>query len=133
MAVNTAKTKYLIFHTKGKQINMGGKQILFNENVENAPQLPQNIYPLERIHLGHHTKSLRTYKLLGIHLDENLTFDTNTNFLITKLAKSIHCINKVKIHYHIKHYLAYTMHLFTHTLHIVLQSQAAHPILILTK
>ena len=96
MAVNTAKTKYLIFHTKGKQINMGGKQILFNENDENAPQLPQNINPLERIHLGHHTKSLRTYKLLGIHLDENLTFDTNTNFLITKLAKSIHCINKVK-------------------------------------
>jgi hypothetical protein len=37
-----------------------------------------------------------SYKLLGIHLDENLSFDYYTKHLCNKLNKSLYCINRAK-------------------------------------
>ena len=58
MMVNTSKTKFIIFHTKGKRVEMGGKNIFFNQGQLNTT--------LEHIHSNHPDTSLRSYKLLGI-------------------------------------------------------------------
>jgi hypothetical protein len=94
MAVNVGKTKYIIFHARGKPINSNLKLYYDdNEPNENHANL---IYELERIHNHHATPDNRSYKLLGIHLDENLTFDHYTMHLCSKLNKSLYCINRAK-------------------------------------
>ena len=77
MAVTISKTKYIIFQTKGKKINMGGLEVVYNLN-DLGQQSHDNIIPLDRIHNHHEQPHLKSYKLLGINLDENLTFDQNT-------------------------------------------------------
>ncbi len=57
---------------------------------------PELISLSERIHSNHPNPSLRSYKLLGIHLDETLTFDHNTHNTISKLNRSLYCINKTQ-------------------------------------
>ncbi len=74
---------------------MEGLDVVYNEN-DLGIQSQENIIPLDRIHNHHEQPHLRSYKLLGIDLDENLTFDLNTKKVISKLARSIHCINRVK-------------------------------------
>jgi hypothetical protein len=94
MAVNVGKTKDIIFHTRGKPINPDLKLYYDdNEPNENNDEL---IYELERIHNNHTNTDYRSYKLLGIHLDENLSFDYYTKHLCNKLNKSLYCINRAK-------------------------------------
>ncbi len=50
MAVNTAKTKFMIFRTRGKAINPLDCQLMFNENEIGLPENPELIHPVERIH-----------------------------------------------------------------------------------
>jgi hypothetical protein len=40
--------------------------------------------------------SCRTYKLLGVYFDENMSFDYHIASLCNKLNRSLHCINKAK-------------------------------------
>jgi hypothetical protein len=94
MAVNVSKTKFIIFHTRGKNIDPSLK-ILYDDNEPNCNN-PDLIYELERIHNNHATPENRSYKLLGIHLDETLSFDYHTKYLCSKLNKSLYCINKSK-------------------------------------
>jgi hypothetical protein len=94
MAVNVGKTKYIIFHARGKHINPNLKLYYDdNEPNENNANL---IYELECIHNNHTIPDNRSYKLQGIHLDENLTFDNYTKHLCSKLNKSLYCINRAK-------------------------------------
>ncbi len=95
MAVNIAKTKYIIFHSKGKKLKMEDLQILYNDN-DLMQDNEEKKFALERIYNLHPDKNLRYYKLLGIYLDEKLNFDQNTSNVIAKLSRSIHCINRVK-------------------------------------
>ena len=95
LMVNTSKTKYIIFHSKGKQINTN-KPVIFDCNVPNSPHNPSLISNLERIHNKHPSTDSQAYKLLGIYLDENLTFDRNTAYLTSKISKSIYFINRAK-------------------------------------
>ena len=69
---------------------------MYNANEENQQINPELIYQLERIYDDHPEKDKRFYKLLGIHLDEYLTFNNHTNVLCNKLAKSLYCINRAK-------------------------------------
>jgi len=94
MAVNTAKTKYIIFHSKGKSIDTQGKQIIYDDNEEGEND-DNKRFVLERVH-NNNTQEHKTYKLLGVLLDEHLSFDANTQALVAKLSKSIYCINRVK-------------------------------------
>ncbi len=96
MALNTSKTKYIIFHSKGKKVQTNGETLLFNNNSPNTPQDPSKISPIERIHSAHADKKYRSFKLLGILLDENLNFNANTESLCNKLSKSIFFINRAK-------------------------------------
>jgi hypothetical protein len=55
------------------------------------------LYPeFERIHNDLADPSLRSFKLLGIYFDENLNFSANTTALVTKLARSLFFLNRVK-------------------------------------
>jgi hypothetical protein len=83
MAVNVSKTKFIIFHTRGKRIDNNIK-ILFDDNEPDQTN-PQLIHELERVHDNHPVTELRSYKLLGIHLDEHLSFDCHTKYLCTKI------------------------------------------------
>jgi hypothetical protein len=93
MAVNTTKTKYIIFRTHGKPINDNICKIIFNNNEINTPNLPDNMFQIERIHNEGETKS---FKLLGVLFDEYLTFDSHTKFVCSKISKSIYIINRAK-------------------------------------
>jgi hypothetical protein len=95
IAVNVNKTKFIIFHTKGKRIDPGVSLIYDNnEPNQNNPDL---IHTIERFHTNHPIKENRAYKLLGVYFDETVTFDYHIQNLITKLNRSLFCINKSKI------------------------------------
>jgi hypothetical protein len=87
MAVNTAKTKFIVFRTRGKIINP------LDENEIGLPNNPDLIYPIERIYNEGNTKS---FKLLGVLFDEFLSFDDHISNLCAKVSKSLFCINRVK-------------------------------------
>ena len=70
MAVNISKTKFIIFRTKGKKIDLTDSPVLFNNNDLNGHQDPKNIFPLERVFLEHENTEHQTYKLLGVHFDK---------------------------------------------------------------
>jgi hypothetical protein len=94
MAVNVGKTKYIIFHTQGKIINQNLK-LIYDDNEPDVHN-ENLIYELERIHKNHINANNRSYKLLGIHLDELLSFDHHTRYLCSKLNKFLYCINRSK-------------------------------------
>ena len=79
MSVNGSKTKYIIFRPRGQKItlNLDENVILFNSNEIGQPDDPNKIFKLGRIYNDHPDKNERTYKFLGVHLDEFLSFDTH--------------------------------------------------------
>jgi len=95
MAVNVSKTKFMIFHTKGKSIPEQSPKIYYNDN-ENENDDQNLIYEIERYHSNHEKTECRSYKLLGIYLDENLNLNHHTNVLCNKLSKSLFCINPLR-------------------------------------
>jgi hypothetical protein len=95
MAVNVNKTKFIIFHTKGKNIDPNITKLTYNDNEPNSNN-PDLIYNIERYHNNHAKPECRSYKLLGIHFDENLSFDYHTNYLCNKINRSLFCINRAK-------------------------------------
>ena len=96
MAVNTSKTKFIIFHTKGKKVNLNGKSLNFDNNDPLTPFNPNLVCELERIHDNHNEHSSRSYKLLGVLFDEHLSFSYHIDYLKTKLSKALFCINRIK-------------------------------------
>ena len=101
MAVNISKTKYIIFHGRGKRVNMNDQNIVFNNNEIGKIQDPSLITPLERMYEAHPNKEFRSYKLLGVYLDECLTFKNHVNAICKKINQSIYCINRAK-HFSLK-------------------------------
>jgi len=96
MAVNISKTKFIIFHGRGKRVNMNNLQLVYNNNEIGKPEDPSLITPLERVFDGHPNKESRTYKLLGVYFDECLSFKTHINVVCNKINQSIYCINRAK-------------------------------------
>ncbi len=93
MAVNAAKTKYIVFRTRGKPINPLDCNLVFNNNEIGVQNDPELIYPIERIYNDGETKS---FKLLGVLFDEYLCFDEHKTHLCNKISKSLFCINRIK-------------------------------------
>ena len=96
MAVNTDKTKFIIFHTKGKKITLNARGIYFDNNDLSSPHDPSLVAQIDRIHNNHPSPDHRYYKLLGILIDEHLTLDHHTAHLTAKLSKAIFCLNRAK-------------------------------------
>ena len=94
MALNVSKTKFIIFRTVNKPVNPLDCVIIYNSNEIGAPDPdPALISPIERIHNeGRET----SFKLLGVLLDEFLSFNDHITMLTCKISKSLYCINRVK-------------------------------------
>jgi hypothetical protein len=93
MAVNTSKTKYIIFRTHGKLIDPNQCRIVFNSNVIGQEVNVDLIKPIDRVH-GEGTE--KSFKLLGVYLDEYLSFNAHVSQLCAKISKSLFCLNRLK-------------------------------------
>ena len=98
MAVNIDKTKYIIFRPKGVKINIDLEEngIVYNDNEIGKENDPIKIRKVGRIHNDHPNSKERTYKFLGIYLDEYLSFDTHCTHICNKLSQSNFIISKAK-------------------------------------
>jgi hypothetical protein len=96
MSANAAKTKYIIFHNKGKIVNLNGLDLYFNDNEPLDINNPSNIHTLERIHNNNANPLLRSYKLLGVYLDGNLTLNHHFSILSNKLSRALFFLRRVK-------------------------------------
>jgi hypothetical protein len=47
MAVNIGKTKFIVFHNRGKNVDMNGREIVYDDNKPLAAD-PHLVVPLER-------------------------------------------------------------------------------------
>ena len=92
LAINASKTKIMIFHPKGKIIP--DASFFFNNNDLDVPVDPDLVYPIERIH--NNSVPCPAYKILGVYVDENLTFDYHIKTVLNKISKSMFSLNKVK-------------------------------------
>jgi hypothetical protein len=93
MAINTSKTKFIIFRTRGKRVAADECLLVYNDNEIGMPDDPNLIFPISRIHNEGEEKS---FKLLGVLFDEYLSFDAHIDHLCTKISKSLFCLNRVK-------------------------------------
>jgi hypothetical protein len=93
MAVNTAKTKFIVFRTRGKRIDPDDCQLVFNSNEIGSVENPNLIVPILRVHEHGVEKS---FKLLGVHFDEYLSFDAHISSVCAKISKSLYCLNRIK-------------------------------------
>jgi hypothetical protein len=97
MAVNVAKTKFVVFKPKGMRADIDENDWIFYDNNDpNVPPDPSKIFKLERISLSNVNPADRCYKLLGIYLDEHLSFDHHITTVCNKISKSNFIISKVK-------------------------------------
>ena len=85
---NVTKTQYIIFRTRGKIIN-NDSQLCYNANEPGQPNDESLIYTLDRVHDNPPDKNSKSYKLLGVYLDEYLSFNQHYNILSNKLSKSL--------------------------------------------
>jgi hypothetical protein len=97
MAVNVGKTKFIIFKNKGIKIDEEvNNKIIYDDNDDELPFDPNKLTPLVRVYNNSPDISNRTYKLLGLYLDEHLSFDYHCDLICNKLAKSNFIMNRVK-------------------------------------
>jgi hypothetical protein len=93
MALNINKTKYIIFRARGKKLD-NIPNVILNMNEIGAEHDQQKCFIMQRVSNDEQTYENKFYKLLGVYLDEYLTFDFHTKFLISKLSRSIYCIKR---------------------------------------
>jgi hypothetical protein len=70
--------------------------IVFNDNEPNAIENPNLCYPLTRVYDNNPILSERSYKLLGIYLDEYLNLNHHVSHLCNKLSRALFQIKKAK-------------------------------------
>ena len=95
MSVNVSKTKYIIFHSKGKKINHS-LQVTYDCNEPGLPYNKNLVFQIDRISFNNEKQDERHYKLLGIFLDEHLTFEKHINNLCSKLSKALYFLRSSK-------------------------------------
>jgi hypothetical protein len=95
LVINADKTKYMIFHTKNRKINLQNLDIYFNFNDVGSIETPSLKFKLTRVFNGG-TKGNQTYKLLGVLFDEHLSFNEHVSYMQSKIAKSLYILNRSK-------------------------------------
>jgi hypothetical protein len=91
MAVNVKKTKFIIFHSKGKKCELGGRKFFFDDNEQGLPFDQGKVSEIERVCDDHTDKELRAYKTLGVYFDETLSLNRHVEVLTAKLSRAIYC------------------------------------------
>ena len=94
MAVNIGKTKLIIFHNKGKIIQLNDLMINCDDN-EPCLNYPRLITQVERYHANHTNPECRAYNLRA-ELDKHINFIHHTNFLGNKLTRCLLSIRRAK-------------------------------------
>jgi hypothetical protein len=90
---NSSMDTNIVFRTRGKKINPADCHLVYNGNEIGMPEDQSLIYEIERIYNEGPTKN---FKLLGVLLDEYLTFDDRITNLCLKISKSLFCLSHVK-------------------------------------
>jgi Reverse transcriptase (RNA-dependent DNA polymerase) len=97
MAVNVSKTKFIVFKPKGMQANLDDDNwIYYDDNEIGKPIDPSKVTKLDRICLSNANPNDRYYKLLGVYLDEHLSFDQHCSVICNKISRSNYIINRAK-------------------------------------
>jgi hypothetical protein len=96
MALNISKTKYIIFHNKGKKINLQGLSVYIDENDDLLNPDPSRIHTIDRIYNQNPNVADRSFKLLGVHIDEHLNFNNHVSILCNKLSRALFILRQVK-------------------------------------
>ncbi len=85
-----------MFHTRSKKVYLQGLNIQFDWNELNTTVYDHNLtLNLERIYDNRPDPKMRWFKLLGVFVDETLTFKKHASSLCAKLARSIFCKKRV--------------------------------------
>jgi hypothetical protein len=95
LVINVSKTKYMIFRTRNRNVNMQDRSIFIDFNDNDVNRNPDKIVTLERVHDSGNSDN-QTYKLLGILFDEFLTFNQHLQSVKSKLSRSIFLLNRCK-------------------------------------
>jgi hypothetical protein len=95
LVVNSSKTKYMIFRTKNRNINLNGKDIFMDFNEPNGIFRPELKVKLMRVH-NDADKENQTYKLLGVAFDEYLSFNQQLIQMHRKISRSLYLLNRSK-------------------------------------
>ena len=90
LAVNASKTKIIIFSNRKTIPNF---QFYFDQNDRDDVINPNLITPLERITNQSENPSV---KLLGVYLDEYLTFDSHVDKICKKINSALYYLNSVE-------------------------------------
>jgi Reverse transcriptase (RNA-dependent DNA polymerase) len=95
LVINASKTKYMIFRTKNRNVNLQNKEIVMNFNDVGTLERPELIVKLSRV-FNDGDNDNQTYKLLGVIFDEYLSFNQHVSYVNGKLSKSLYLLNRAK-------------------------------------
>jgi hypothetical protein len=95
LAINANKTKYIIFRTKNRTVNLNNKDVYINFNEPNVIEKPELKIKLTRVHSAG-DKDNQTIRALGVIFDEFLNFNEHVLYVKRKLAKSLYLLNRSK-------------------------------------
>jgi hypothetical protein len=95
ITLNTSKTKFMIFRTRGKNISEQDCQLVYNSTEIGKDTYPLLVTPLERVH---NDRAEKSFKLLGVYFDEYLSFDVPVHVeqLSKKVSKTLFSLNRIK-------------------------------------
>ena len=90
LAINVKKTKIMIFSTNK---NVPEFPFYFNANDLNGTEDPHLITKIDRIS---NSSDTRSFKMLGVHFEENLSFDIHIDKILKKINSALFMINRAK-------------------------------------
>ncbi len=89
MAINVGvlvNQTIIIFHTKGKHIDIGNELLVSNNNEVGKINYPYRIHNVETVFANY--PSMRADKALGIYRDETLSFNKHISYICAKQLAS---------------------------------------------
>jgi hypothetical protein len=89
LAINVKKTKYMIFRTKNRIVNLNGKEIYINFNDPNNAERPELKIKISRVHNNN-----KTIRVLGVLFDEYLSFNEHISYVQRKLSRALFLLNR---------------------------------------
>jgi hypothetical protein len=92
LMLNISKTKYMIFRTKNRAINMQNRNISIDFNDPNNTYDNDKVIDLQRVH-NNEGNDNQTYKLLGVLFDEYLSFNQHLSYVQSKISRSLFLLN----------------------------------------
>jgi sarcosine oxidase/L-pipecolate oxidase len=95
LVLNVNKTKYMIFRTKNRAVNLRGMNIQIDFNDNDNVFDPDKVVVLQRVH-NDGDRDNQTYKLLGVLFDEHLSFNQHVSYVKSKLSRSLFLLNRSK-------------------------------------